>query len=112
MGLTDEGTRVRLAAVVFVAAVGCSTRAQDTADGANACPNNVPLGCSCPTSYDGGVCVCSCFSTSDFSMPECPVSAQYSPSWPACDFAGACMNCLGGAAGIICNCSDAGLQGA
>jgi hypothetical protein len=29
-------------------------------------------------------------------------------SSPACDFNGSCMNCLGGAAGIICNCSDAG----
>src|SRR5580658_3071548 len=67
---------------------------------ATACPSGVPCGCSCPTSYDGGVCVCT-----NFSMPECPLSAQSSP---ACDFNGSCMNCLGGAAGIICNCSDAG----
>ncbi len=73
-------------------------------DGATSCPSGVACGCSCPTSYDGGVCVCA-----NFSMPECPLSAQSSPAWPACDFAGPCMNCLGGAAGIICNCTDAGL---
>jgi hypothetical protein len=77
-----------------------------TADGgsneATACPSGVACGCSCPTSYDGGVCVCA-----NFSMPECPLSVQ---SAPACEFAGPCMNCLGGAAGVICNCSDAGLQ--
>jgi hypothetical protein len=70
---------------------------------ADACPSGVACGCSCPTSYDGGVCVCA-----SFSMPECPVSVQ---SEGACQSAGSCMNCLGGAAGIICGCSDAGLQG-
>jgi hypothetical protein len=82
---------------------GCGD-AGPTADaggsGATACPTGVPCGCSCPASYDGGACVCA-----NFSMPECPLSAQ---SELACEFSGPCMNCLGGAAGIICNCSDAG----
>jgi hypothetical protein len=86
---------------------GCTnggTTADAGGDGASACPSGVACGCSCPTSYDGGACVCA-----NFSMPECPLSAQ---SAPACEFAGPCMNCLQGVAGIICNCSDAGLQGA
>jgi hypothetical protein len=82
-------------------------------DSGPACPSNVPLGCSCPTSYDGGVCVCACLSTPDRSMPECPADLQGGgPTWPvACDQAGSCMNC-GGTAGVICTCLDAGVVGA
>ncbi|MGH7438007.1 MAG: hypothetical protein ACRENE_20185 [Polyangiaceae bacterium] len=70
--------------------------------GGPGCPNQVPLGCSCPTTYDGGVCVCSCF-----SMPECP--AEVLSSQPvACDRAPSCMNCIGGVAGVMCSCIASG----
>jgi hypothetical protein len=84
---------------------GPSTGAPDTADAGAACPSDVPLGCSCPTSDDGGVCVCDCS-----SMPACPASFQVDLP-PSCTVGGACMNCLGGASGIICTCTDAGLPG-
>jgi hypothetical protein len=86
---------------------GCThvTPSGGGSSGASSCSSDVALGCSCPTTDDGGTCVCTCL-----SMPECPASLQTS-SPAACDHAGSCMNCLGGASGIICNCSDAGVPG-
>jgi hypothetical protein len=62
------------------------------------CSSGVAIGCSCPTTYDGGMCVCTCF-----SMPECPTEFQsYAPA--TCADAGSCMNCLGGTSGVIFSC--------
>jgi hypothetical protein len=68
-----------------------------------ACPANVACGCTCPTvDEDGAVCICA-----SFSMPACPAAVQTMVGLE-CKSSGSCMNCLGGAAGIICNCTDAG----
>src|ERR1019366_1321449 len=87
-----------------VAAAAVEAGAAPEAEAPDAsCPSNVPTGCSCPTSDNGDMCVCACF-----SMPECPASFQADLP-PSCAFAGSCMNCLGSASGIICACTDAGV---
>ncbi len=76
----------------------------EDAESASSCPPDVPCGCSCPTTDDAGACTCG-----HSSVPACPAALQ-SEEGMACTPSGtSCMNCIGGAAGVLCSCLEIGL---